>query len=124
MLCSVNGGVSFDTSALYTHIAGVNTLGGSWNNIGTVNDTRATIAGNVGNVSPLETGVSGHISIPNLASTRPTMQLHTSVVNSSGQLADRVGSIRYGAAGMNAVRFSFASGNIASGTFILESWKE
>jgi hypothetical protein len=113
MRTSSNGGSSYDAGGGdYRYFINLQTDAAAIN---------LTIAG-VGNADVNEAGWSGNITIFNPSGTIlwKEMMFHYVMTNASANSESQIGYARRGAATVvNAVRFFFASGNIASGIFTL-----
>ena len=120
MVSSSNGGSSYDTSAnsytianLYSqsgYIAGAGSLAGY---------AYMPVTGSMGTASGEEGGASIEITIfgPHLAQYTHFQTRAYYVSNGSQPAHQKGGHNRVSAADVDAVRFAFSSGNIASGTF-------
>ena len=109
---STNGGSSYDSGGTDYYVRGY--AGGAGL------QSLIPLSSAVGNDTN-ETGVSGEVTVISPAAAAYTQVLSNSLfINNSGVPDMRIeGSVRQAAANVDAIRFYFSSGNIASGTFRL-----
>jgi hypothetical protein len=117
VLASTNGGSSYDTSAIYDFQVQL-----AWSNTtsegGSLNNTVGPVAGNIGNDST--GGVAGSLTLSNPGSTTTykkfygVMEFFHATLNQF--LNGPRGFVYKNTSAVNALRFKFSSGNIASGT--------
>jgi hypothetical protein len=120
LLTSTNNGSTYDsTIGSYRWSANATTDAASSSAEGSSSDTKMRLANNMGNAAN-ET-LSGHVFLYNPSAAKyGTVTWHNMGVNASGVLVTRTGSgQRLSAADVDAIRFQFSSGNIASGIFTL-----
>jgi hypothetical protein len=122
---STNGGSSFDSAAgSYQYVSQGLVAPTTVSNIGSSGDTKCVLSSGVGNAAGA--GVSGRLTLyqPSAATQVRFTALASAVTAANLLRLDTSSGHRHTAADVDALRFLFSSGNIASGAFHLYGVKK
>lgn len=117
MFTSANGGSSYDSGAAnYRYGARAQVLGSTGSDTGNASTTAITIMTAVGSAAS-EDGVSGEVFMPGPHLAKRTQVFYRMLATdfSAASYLTVGAGVRLSSADVNAVRFSFASGNLESG---------